>query len=71
MTYAAVDSKFGIACANATPSAAKQTTPATTNTSSEPHSGGQSSPKNTFPATTMIAICSAVLVTALAATPPR
>ena len=71
MTYAAVDSKFGIACENATPSDAKQTTPAATNTTSSSQSFGQPVPKNTRPATVMIAICSAVLVTALPAIPSR
>ena len=45
--------------------------PAATNTTSSTQSFGHPVPKNTRPATVMIVICSAVLVTALPATPNR
>ena len=59
------------AVTNATPSAARLTTPATVNTISSGQSLGHPIPKKIRPANTMIAIWSAVLVTALAATPPK
>ena len=71
LTYAGAESKFGITCENATPSEAKQTTPATTNTTSSIGSFNPSTPKKALPATSTMATCSSVLVTAFAATPPR
>ena len=70
-TYAGADSEFGIACDNATPSDAKQTTPSARNTSSASQSLGQSMPKKIRPATITTAICTTVLATALAAMPAR
>ena len=49
----------------------QQTTPTSTNTISSAQSRGQPMPKISLPASTTMAICSAVLVTALAATPPK
>src|SRR3954452_8211760 len=58
-------------CEKATPKDAKQTTPRPTNTRSSSGSRSPSTPKKALPATRTITTCSAVLVTALAATPPR
>src|SRR3954447_234271 len=71
LTYAGAESKFGITCEKATPSDAKHTTPTATNTSSSSGSRSPSTPKSALPATRMITTCSAVFVTAFAATPPR
>src|SRR5437588_10978767 len=58
-------------CESATPSEAKHTTPAAANSASSGQSRGQGIPNNSLPARVMIVICSAVFVTALAASPPR
>ena len=58
-------------CDHATPSAARHVTPAARYTASSSQSFGQSMPKNSLPATVMIPTCSTVLVTALAAIPPK
>ena len=50
MTYAGADSEFGIACESATPSEAKQTTPASVKTASASQSPGQLTPNTTCPA---------------------
>src|SRR5690242_20036381 len=70
-TYAGADSELGIACDSATPSAAKQITPAARNTSSASQSPGHGMLKNIFPARITIATCSTLLVTALAPIPAR
>ena len=70
-TYAGADSEFGIACDSATPSDAKQITPAARNTSSANQSPGHGMPKNSLPATITTPTCSTVLVIALAAIPAR
>ncbi len=69
MTYAGAESKLGMAWENATPSDAKHSTPAATNTTSSSQSRGQPVPKSSRPATVMIVIWTAVLVTALPAIP--
>ena len=70
-TYAGADSEFGIACESATPSDAKQTTPAARNTSSANQSPGHGIPKKALPATSTTATWSTVLAIALAAIPAR
>ena len=72
LTTAGADSKLGIACESATPSAAKQTTPSDREQRrARAPSGGQPRPKNTRPATTTMPIWIAALVTAFSASPPR
>ena len=71
LTITGADSELGMAWDSATPSEAKHTTPAATNTISSSQSLGQLSPKNSLPATTTIETWTAALVTALAASAPR
>src|SRR5919199_195396 len=70
-TYAGAASKFGITCDHATPSAARQTTPATTKTTSSTQSFGHPMWKKSRPAKTTSVIWIAAFVTALAAMPAR
>src|SRR4051794_314786 len=71
LTYAGAASKFGMTCDHATPSEARHTTPATTNTTSSTQSFGQPMLKNTRPASTTSVIWIAAFVTALDAIPAR
>src|SRR3954452_17417511 len=70
-TYAGAASKFGMTCDHATPSDARHTTPATTNTTSSTQSFGQPMLKNRRPASTTSAIWIDAFVTAFAAMPTR
>src|SRR3954449_114974 len=70
-TYAGAASKFGMTCDHATPSDARHTTPATTNTTSSTQSFGQPMLKNRRPASTTSAIWIDAFVTAFAAIPTR
>src|SRR3954466_5824995 len=70
-TYAGAASKFGMTWDHATPSDARHTTPATTNTTSSTQSFGQPMLKNRRPASTTSPIWIDAFVTAFAAMPTR
>src|SRR3954452_15993485 len=70
-TYAGAASKFGMTWDHATPGDARDTTPATTNTTSSTQSFGQPMLKNRRPASTTSPIWIDAFVTAFAAMPTR